>query len=454
MINRDSGKLMGKKRWRKNFWQWLPLALIVIPLTLLFCWDLGRNPLRIGEETTLVESARHWLAALQNYGLTGFNSFQDLGRSPLPLLLISFGKVTFGQGLWGDRLAGVLLNCLALPWLYWIGKSLYGRSLPALLAVVVYGTSAGVIYWGRVASVNSFLLPLTIFFLASLLFCRRDLRGGLPLGLSLAGLGLTDLSTALLMAVTAGVFLHWDTPRLKSSPLFWLGLGLGLLPAIAWWGFYSGLGQTAEAITLLDNSSLPLKIRGWLWVIVSAPGLIFALHTFPQAQQALHWSWSRFLVCQTGVYGLLIILSPWPSNHLVMPLFAPLALAAGFSLAEVYQASSAYFYPSWWRGFFLILGGIFLLSVITIYNSYSLGNLGNWTAQDAALTMLMLTLLGSTFSMTALLLDRHRSEFINVLFWGLFVCLFLAIYTPLGNLEFVPLPHLVASTTNQFPAGL
>jgi hypothetical protein len=256
------------------------------------------------------------------------------------------------------------------------------------------------------------------------------------------------------MAVTASFFLHWDTPRLKYSLLFWLGLGLGLLPAIAWWGSYGGFGQTAETITLIDNASLPLKIRGWLWIIISAPGLIFALHTFPQAQQALHWSWARFLVCQTGIYGLLIILSPWPSNHLVMPLFAPLALAAGFSLAEVYQGSSAYFYPPWWRRFFLILGGLLLLGAIAVYNSYSRGNLGDWTAESAALTVLMLTLLGSTFCMTSLLLDRHRAEFINILFWGLFVCLFLAIYTPLVNLESVPLPHLVASTTNQLPARL
>jgi peptidoglycan/LPS O-acetylase OafA/YrhL len=132
-------------------------------------------------------------------------------------------------------------------------------------------------------------------------------------------------------------------------------------------------------------------------------------------------------------------------------------VAAGFSLAEVYQDSPAWFYPPWWRRFFLTLGGLLLLGAMAIYNAYGQGNLDNWTAQDAALTVLMLTLLGLNFAMTSILLDRHRPEFINVLFWGLLVCLFLAIYTPLSNFQSPPLPHLVASTvstTNQLPAEL
>jgi len=450
-------KFMGQKVWRGRLGEWLPLALLVLPITWLFCWGLDQHPLRPGEEVNLVEAARFWLETLQTQGLTPSVLLDNLGRSPLPIWLISFSQAIFGQSINGDRLLGALLNGLSLPLLYCLGKSLYGRSLPALLTVVVYGTSAGVAYWARVVSINSLLLPLIIIFLGSLLFCRRDLRGGLPLGLALAGLSLTDLPTAILLLATGLVFLHWDTPRLQSSPLFWLGLGLGLLPAIAWWSGYGLLPHSTDPLTVIDTiggSPWPGKLRGWLWILLSSPGLIFAFHTFPQAQQALHWSWARFLICQGGGYTLLMVMAPWPSMYMVMALFAPLALAAGFSLAEVFQGASDWIYPPWWRRFFLVLGGFLALAAVGIYGIHSRSNSSSWTNQHLALTMLTLVLLVLTFTMTSILLDRQRKEFVKVLFWGLFVCLFLAIYTPLINLPPRSLPQVVASTTSQLPAGL
>jgi 4-amino-4-deoxy-L-arabinose transferase-like glycosyltransferase len=441
---------------------WSSVVLVMLPIALLFCWGLDFHDLRRGEETNLVESAHYWWTTLQNYGFTPTSLFKNLGRSPLPIWLISFSQIIFGQGLWGDRLLGALLNGASLPLLYWLGKELYGRSLPALLTVVVYGTAPTVVYWARVASINSFVLPLTIACLASALFCRRDLRGGLPLGLTLSALALTNLPTAIVLSATTLLFLHWDTPRLKSSLLFWFGLVLGLLPAIAWWLGYGILPHSNDLFTGLDfisGSPWPTKLRGWFWLLASAPGLIFALHTFPQAQQALSWSWARLLICQGGVYGMLVVISPWASTSLVMPLLVVLSLAAGLTLAEIRQgaSTSTLVYPPWWRRFFLTLAGLTALGAIAIYFSYGQGNSASWTAQDGVLTILVLVLLALTLAMTSLLLDRQRPEFINVLFWGLFVCLFLVIYTPLSYLPSRPLPDVIVSmvsTTNQLPARL
>ena len=450
---------LGQKLQRWPLEEWSSLILVMVPIALLFCWGLDFHNLRRGEETNLVESAHYWWTALQDSGFTPTSLFENLGRSPLPIWLISLSQLIFGPGLWGDRLLGALLNGASLPLLYWLGKELYGRSLPALLTVVVYGTAPTVVYWARVASINSFVLPLTIACLASALFCRRDLRGGLPLGLTLSALALTNLPTAILLFAAGLVFLHWDTPRLKSSSLFWFGLVLGLLPAIAWWVTHSLLPQQelVNAMVVISGSPWPLNFRGWLWLLVSSPGLIFALQAFPQAQKALPWSWARFLLCQGGVYGMLVIISPWASTSLVMPLLVVLALAAGLILAEIRQGASTLVYPPWWRRFFLTLAGLTALGAIAIYFSYGQGNLASWTAQEGVLTILVLILLALTLAMTSLLLDRQRPEFINVLFWGLFVCLFLVIYTPLSYLPPRSLLDVIVSTvptTNQITGGV
>ncbi|UOO12370.1 MULTISPECIES: glycosyltransferase family 39 protein [unclassified Synechocystis] len=450
---------LGQKLQRWALEEWSGLILVMVPIALLFCWGLDFHNLRRGEETNLVESAHYWRATLQNYGFTPTSLFENLGRSPLPIWLISLSQMIFGHELWGDRLLGALLNGASLPLLYWLGKELYSRSLPAFLTLVVYGTAPTVVYWARVASINSFVLPLTIACLASALFCRRDLRGGLPLGLTLSALALTNLPTSIVLFATSLVFLHWDTPRLKSSPLFGFGLVLGLLPAISWWLGYGFLlhGEIVDSIMVIGGSPWPLKLRGWLWLLASSPGLIFALNTFPRAQQALPWSWARFLLCQGGVYGMLVIISPWASTSLVMPLLVVLALAAGLTLAEIRRGASTLVYTPWWRRFFLTLAGLTALGAIAIHFSYGRSNLASWTARDGVITILVLVLLSLTLVMTSLLLDRQQPEFINVLFWGLFVCLFLVIYTPLSYLPPRSLPDVIVSTvstTNQLPAEL
>ncbi|MFM1842078.1 MAG: hypothetical protein RLZZ490_814 [Cyanobacteriota bacterium] len=413
---------MGQRRLREQAWEWLQSLLIYGAIAILWLWQLGAGSLMPGEELP-VDQGQQWLEPLWSTGFTLSEFLGTLGQSPLTVALIALGQSLGADSPWGTRLPITVLNILSLPLLYGIGKTLYGKRISALLAVVVYGTSLGVTYWARLATSNSLLLPLTLLYLTNLLFCRRDLRGSLALGVSLTALALTDLPTALMLGISGLIFLGWDTPRLLRTPLFGIGLGLGLLPAIAWWGYYDWQQGGLRDLFVLTNGA---KNFGWLWIGGSFPGLIFALTGIQQARHAQHWSWGRFLICQGGIYSLLVILAPWPKGSLIMPLFAPFALGAAVSLTEAYH-STHWVYPSWWRQGLLISGGGLMGGLTWVY--WQAIALGNQTGQPWSLWLL--GLLAMVMMMTATLLGQQKSEFIAVLFWGLFVCLVLAIHSPL-----------------------
>jgi len=416
---------VAQRRLRERSWEWSRLLLVCGAIAVLWLWQLGQIPLTPGEALP-VDQAQQWLERLSSLGFNSFNDLEGLGKSPLTVALIALGQSLWGDSMASARLPITLMNILSLPLLYGLGKTLYGKSIPALLAVVVYGTALGVMYWARLATRNGLLLPLTLLLLTSLLFCRRDLRGSLALGLSLTAVGLTDLGTAVILAASGLIFLRWDTPRLLRTPVFWIGLGLGLLPAIAWWGNYDWhQGWLNGFFALIDGR----RTSGWIWIFFSFPGLIFAATGFQQAKYAQHWSWARFLLCQGGVYSLFVILAPWSSGPLIMPLFAPLSLAAAVSLAEAYHPSQ-WVYPAWWRQVFLISAGLLFLAAIAVY----------WQGErpwpdslEQVWLLLLLALLAMTLMMTAILLNQQKPEFITVLFWGLFVCLIVALSTPLWS---------------------
>ncbi|MGA1622133.1 MAG: glycosyltransferase family 39 protein [Synechocystis sp.] len=415
----------GQRQRREQSWEWARLSLVCLAIAILWGWQLGQGPFMALEELP-VDLAQQWL---EQWEATGFNlseSWGLLGNSPLTVVLIALGQSLGREGLWGDRLPLGMLNLLSLPLLYGMAKTLTGKSLTALLTVVVYGTTVGVTYWARLATPNGLLLPLTLLYLTSVLFCRRDLRGSLTLGLSLTALALTHWQTAVLLGTTGLIFLHWDTPRLLRTPSFWMGLGLGLLPAIAWWGYYSGHGGGGNHLVALGNGN---RYRGWLWILASAPGLIFAVTGFQQAQQSQLWSWARFLLCHGGVYSLLVILAPWSSGPLVMPLFAPLSLAAAISFINAYHPTR-WDYPHWWAPVFLGGAG---LTFVLITGVYWQGAIAGHAAGGQFWGVLLLALLAMTLMMTATLLDQQKSEFIAVLFWGLWVCLYLLLHSPLWS---------------------
>lgn len=419
-------RFIGQRRLREQSGEWLRLLLVCLAIAVLLFWQLGKIPLTPVEETS-VDLAQQFLERLFSVGFNPWDDAWELGKSPLTVTLIALGQSLWGESLWGDRLFIALINLLSLPLLYGLGKTLYGKSITALLAVVAYGTGLGVVYWARLATSNGLLLPLTLIYLTSLLFCRRDLRGALALGLSLTALALTDLGTAVILGVSGLIFLRWDTPRLLRTPFFWIGLGLGLLPAIAWWGNYDWQsGWQNDLLAISDD----YKNLGWLWIVFSFPGLIFALTGFQQAKQSQHWSWGRFLLCQGGVYSLLVILSPWSSESLIMPLFAPLSLAAAVGLTEAHQTILSATYPSWWRQFFLISAGSLFLGLAWAYWQEAIAWPNNIGQMGGLLLLVMVAL---TLIMTATLLNQQKSDFINVLFWGLFVCLLWAIHSPIWS---------------------
>lgn len=396
--------------------EWSYILPVCLAIAVLWGWGLGQSPIT-PMEMPFVQRAAGGIGAV----LTGAEG----GHSPGTVFLLAGGQWLGDGGIKGSRLIVALLNGLTLPLLYHIAKTLLGQSLPALLTLVIYGTTLGVTFWARLATPNGLVLALTLIYLTSVLGCRRDLRASLGLGLSLTALTVTDLRTALLLGASGLLFLRWDTPRLFRTVWFWLGLALGLLPAIAW------MMATDPSFSVPMDDRIPMAgflDPGWLWIAVSGPGLLFAVTGFQQGKDALHWSWGRFLICYGGGYSLLLMLAPWPTTSgLIMPLFAPLSLAAAVSLGEVCRGDPSWRYPRWWHQVFYLGAG--LLTLLLIWG-YGQGAIAVDVENQSMGLLLPLALLAMTTLMTAHLLRQEKPDFIPVLYWGLYVVLLLGMTTP------------------------
>jgi hypothetical protein len=112
-----------------------------------------------------------------------------------------------------------------------------------------------------------------------------------------------------------------------------------------------------------------------------------------------------------------------------MPLFVPLALAAAISLTNA-DHPTRWEYPAWWGPVFLGSAGFTFLLLTGVYWQ---GAIASHLPGGQFWGLLWLALLAMTLMMTAILLDQHNAEFIAVLFWGLYVCLALTVYSPLWS---------------------
>ena len=421
------------RRQRDRQWEQLRLLLMCAVITMLWGWRLGLMPAS-PEGLTMQQHSQQWLAALSSFFSQPKNGNTELlflwppGHSPFTVALWTGGAFLF-RGFDGAQSLIVCLNLLSLPGLYGIAKQLWGRSSAALLSVIVYGTHLGVLFSVRASSIQGLLLTLTLFNLQALLFCRLDLRGALLWGLALSGLLMTDSSVGGLLGVTGLGFLQWDTPRLLKTPWFWLGLGLGLLPAMAW-GASVYLEPSVMGDVFLGESG-----SAWLRLVIgSLPSVVFVIPALKAAAQAWQWSWARLLTVFVVGYGSLATMLnsslPLLLTNALLPLIPIMSVAAGKTLADCRnsQTQSHAPYPHWWHLFFGILSFVTVCLMGSIGWQYLWGYAGNF---DWISALWILVFLVFTFAMTSSLILQQQADFIYILFWGLFVCLALLINTPL-----------------------
>ena len=129
------------------------------------------------------------------------------------------------------------MAALSVPLFYKASKELFVNRLTAFVAGFVYLTLLFIVQWGRLGTVNGAILFFTVLLMDGVLRSRRDLRASFEVGLALTGLLFTEPLLAILLSVTIIGFWAWDTPRLLQSPTIAFGVLLGLIPAIAWYGY-------------------------------------------------------------------------------------------------------------------------------------------------------------------------------------------------------------------------
>ncbi|MFM7426742.1 MAG: ArnT family glycosyltransferase, partial [Elainella sp.] len=245
--------------WKK--WAMATDTLWLIGLTaaaaLLLGINLGQMPLKDWDEGLVAQVAKEiW----QNPGSTWLHPTlwgePYLNKPPLLHWLIAGLYGLGGVNEWTTRLPSASLTLISVPLFYSLSRELFHRRLPALFATAVYLTSLPVVRNGRFAMLDGAILCFLILLVWCLLRSRRDYRYLLGLGWALGLLCLTKgVLVALLLGGIALVFLLWDTPRLLKQPYFWLGLGLGSLPALAWyvaqWAYY---GEAFWGQNLVEQS--------------------------------------------------------------------------------------------------------------------------------------------------------------------------------------------------------
>ncbi|MGB5771480.1 MAG: glycosyltransferase family 39 protein [Crocosphaera sp.] len=424
--------------WR-IVWCWVGLLGAAL---ILFGFNLDSSPL-LESERVMAQLAQEMS---ENRFLSGDWLFPTLDETPYhqhPVLgLLSLTIAGYGGEFTPGslRLVGALFAAVSVPLLYAVAREIFVLWRPAFFTALIYLTLFPVVRWGRLATLDGIVLFWSILTVLCVLRSRRDFRWSLGVGLSLSGLFLTQGLIAVLLTVLLITFVAWDTPRLLSSIYFWVGIFLGILPALTWYWmqwlmygntflnslFFHSL-QTGWGNFFSSLSYYPVAVIKYSW-----PWLIFGIYGAKLAWKSVNWGWGKLILVWGGVYGGIICLLPLDSMSYLLPFYPCLALAGGIMLSEVNNLPGDLPYPQSWSWTLLSLSGLISLISLCIMLNFP------WyfpLPSHRFLLVLTLIALAFTWSVTAALIRRRNSQFIAVLFWGMYVSLTLVISSPywVGN---------------------
>ncbi|MBD2451522.1 glycosyltransferase family 39 protein [Nostoc sp. FACHB-152] len=329
------------------------LLLLLISSLVIWLVFLGNLPLRDWDEGTVAQVAReiwrapsgswHWL-----YPTLGGEAY--LNKPPLMHLLIAWAYSLGGVSEWTTRLPGAIFTALGVPLLYLVGRLVFDQSLPALFAALVYLTMLPVVRHGRLAMLDGASITFFILLLFCLLKARHNYRWTLGVGISLGLITLTKGMLVLLLGGIAGLFLLASKQSvLLKSPYLWVGIFVGITPAIAWylaqWQHYGSnflqVNLQAQTFARLGQSVEGNAGPPWYYLIellkYSFPWLLFWPGGFYLAWKQRQTSWGSLVLIGTTIYlgtiSLMTTKLPW----YIMPVYPFLALAIGAKLHEVWQ---------------------------------------------------------------------------------------------------------------------
>lgn len=354
-------------------------------------------------------------------------------------LFYAFG----GANEWTTRLPGALLTAGSVPLLYSLGREMFPVRTPALLSAWVYLTFLPVIRHGRLANFDGIVLCFALATLLAVLRSRRDLRWSLGVGLGFGLLCLIQGKMAILLVAIAFAFLFWDTPRLLSSVYFWLGMALGSLPAIVGYSslwLYSSPSFTERLSEFIGAIGGTLPTSGYFWLemlVFSLPWLIFSFHGVRLAWKNPYWSWAKLVLIWTGVYLAVFVLGLTDLSESTILIYPALALAAGAIITEALNLPSYRSYPRIWT----VLLSLLALSTAIVCVGLYFGVTFDFIEKPSNYLLVILAAFIATLSSSAFLIAKRDRQFIAVLFWGMYVCLFL----------FFASPHWLWELKNAYP---
>ncbi|MBE9102275.1 ArnT family glycosyltransferase [Vacuolonema iberomarrocanum] len=424
-----------------------PLSLLGLSLAALFLFsvDLGGVPLRDWDEGTVAQVAREIFRAPEGSLRWLFPTLWEQPYFNKPPLVHNLMAIAFhigGVNEWTARLPGALLTAFSVPLLYGIGREIFCNRLAALLAASVYLTTLPVVRLGRLAMLDGAVLFFLMVMIWSVLRSRRNARYALVIGLSLGLLCLAKgVMLGLLLGAIALIFIAWDTPRLLHQPYMWLGIFLGTLPVVGWYGaqvlhygaaFWSHnlVSQSATRIwdSVENNAGPPWYYLGEL-LKYGLPWLIFLPATLRYTWQTRELGWAKLVLVWATLYFLAISVMATKLPWYILPLYPALALAIGAYLADLWERGwhpgRRQYRPSLYsRGWVITLLG---LSLLVFGAAIYVGVLQEPRERDVAL---ICSFLGLSLLSTAGLVARHNPRFIAVLAWGMFLSLVLLMLSP------------------------
>jgi 4-amino-4-deoxy-L-arabinose transferase-like glycosyltransferase len=429
-------------------WTWA-IALLMGAL-LLFCINLGDLPLRDWDEGTVAQVARDiWRApnGSQTWLYPTLGGEPYLNKPPLMHWLIAIAYSLGGVNELTSRLPGALLTALSVPLLYGVGREVFHRRTPALFAALVYLTSLPVVRHGRLAMLDGALLCFTLVMFWCLLRSRRDSRYALGIGI---GFGLVCMTKGIMIAALLGaialVFLVLDTPRLLRTAYFWLGIGLGTAPVIAWYGaqwvHYGSLfvgnnlvNQSFSRIwaTVEDNTGPP-----WYYLLelikYGFPWLLFWPLAIQRAWTHRNLSWAKLTLLWMGVYFITVSVMVTKLPWYILPIYPALALLTGQQLSAFWEqgqlihikTGEAIPYSRHWVTVFAVLTAMTAMGCIYVVRW------GVSTKTDLAVILGALTI---TFLAVTILVARSDCQFVVILVWGTYIALLLLMLSTQWNWE-------------------
>jgi 4-amino-4-deoxy-L-arabinose transferase-like glycosyltransferase len=430
---------LARRHWLKHIDHWseylLVLSLLVAAL-LIFTVTLGQVPLRDWDEGTVAQVAREiWRAEPGSLGWLYPTLHGDpyLNKPLLVHWLMAGLYHLGGVNEWTSRLPGAILTACSAPLLYGIGREVFMRRSPAIIAALVYLTTLPVVRHGRLAMLDGAILCFFLLTLWCLLRSRRDPRWALGVGIGLGLIALTKGIMVILLGAIALAFLLWDAPRLLTSLYLWSGIFLGMTPAGLWyaaqWMHYGDLFLKTHLLTQslnrvvasVENNAGPpwyylleLLKYGWPWLLFVPPAFSMAWHSRTLGWAKLVLVWSGIYLAAISIMGTKL---PW----YILPLYPAIALAVAVPLSQIWQRSSVLSdgerpadFPKVWP----VLTGVMAIGAAA--GSVYFGFLSDPIEGDLQIT---LTALALTLAVSTVLLIRRDRQFLVILIWGMYVSL-------------------------------